>query len=145
MLSLGGLMLVPSQVLEPKFGARSIAFSPKTLPAIALTVMALLGVLMALATVRGPDEPSLAPPEGLPQAHVLVPIAVMVAFVALIDQIGLIAASGLGIAALAYVLGNRNALTIVALAVTVPAVIWLIFAKGLKVFLPEGRLLEGLL
>jgi len=137
-ISLVVLALVPSQVLEPKFGARSIAFSPKTMPVIALT-------LMAIGPALARQDPEPSPPEGLPQARVLLPIVLMVAFVAAINQIGLVLASGLCIAALAYLFGNRNVWLIAILAIAIPGAIWLIFAKSLKIFLPEGRLFEGLL
>lgn len=143
-VSLIGLALVPSQVLEPKFGGRSIAFSPKTMPAVALALMAILGALMALGAALSREEPQTAPPEGLPKPHVLAAMGVMVAFVLVIDQIGLILASGLCIVALAILLGNRNLLTVLVLAIAVPGAIWLIFDKGLNVFLPEGRLFRGL-
>jgi len=144
-ISLVMLALVPSQVLEPKFGARSIAFSPKTMPVIALTLMAILGALMAIGPALARQDPEPSPPEGLPQIRVLLPIGLMVAFVASIDQIGLVLASGLCITALAYLFGNRNAWVIAILATAVPGAIWLIFARSLRIFLPEGRLFEGLL
>ena len=86
-ISLVVLALVPSQVLEPKFGARSIAFSPKTMPVIALTLMTILGALMAIGPALARQDPEPSPPEGLPQARVLLPIVLMVAFVAAINLV----------------------------------------------------------
>ena len=143
-IALVGLALVQSQVLEPKFGGRSIAFSPKAFPYLTLGSMALLASLMVLGSVLDRREPNATPPGGALSVRVLAPIMIMVGYVAIAEVVGLINASVLGVAAFAYALGNRSAATILALAIMVPAFIWLVFKVGLKVFLPEGTLLEGL-
>ncbi len=143
-IPLVGLALVQSQVLEPKFGGRSIAFSPKAFPYLTLGSMTLLAGLMVLGSVLDRREPSATPPGGALSVRVLAPIMIMVGYVAIAELVGLVYASVLGVAALAYALGNRNAATILALATIVPTFIWLVFKVGLKVFLPEGTLLEGL-
>lgn len=140
-----GLALVPSQVLEPKFGGRSIAFSPKTFPAITLSVMALCGVAMALTPLRAASEPRTTPPGGPLSPRMLAPLAIMLAAVMLMEPVGMPITGALTIAAICYVLGTRNPLTVLLLAVTVPALIWVVFRMMLKVFLPEGWLLRGLL
>ena len=142
-IALVGLALVQSQVLEPKFGGRSIAFSPKAFPYLTLGSMALLASLMVLGSMLDRKEPTTTPPGGALRARVLAPILIMACFVAIAEVIGLIIASVLSIAALAYVLGNRTPATILTLAITVPTFIWLVFKVGLKVFLPEGTLFEG--
>lgn len=143
-IALVGLALVPTQVLEPKFGGRSIAFSPKAFPYLTLGSMAFLASLIALGPILDRREPTITPPGGALSVRVLAPIMIMAGYVAIIDVVGLINASVVGIAAIAYALGTRNVAAILTLAIVVPAFIWLVFKVGLKVYLPEGTLLKGL-
>jgi hypothetical protein len=105
--------------------------------------MALLASLMVLGSMLDRTEPTTTPPGGALRTRALAPILIMACYVAIAEVIGLIIASVLSIAALAFVLGNRNPATILTLAITVPTFIWLVFKVGLKVFLPEGTLFEG--
>lgn len=142
--ALVGLALVPSQVLEPKFGTRSIAFSPKTFPVLTLSAIALLGAVMAMRAAFGQTD-GAAPPEGLPRTRVLQPMLIMLGYVTLLEYLGTLAASALAIAALAWVFGTRRWSVVLPLAVVVPILVWLVFKVGLRVFLPEGRLFGGVL
>lgn len=144
-LALIGLALVPSQVLEPKFGGRSIAFSPKTFPTITLTVMALCGAFMSARPLLAKTDATPTPPGGPLGVRVLAPLSIMLVYVLLMEPLGTPIASALAIAAIAYSLGNRSWLTILILAIVVPIIIWVGFRIFLKVFLPAGWLLEGVL
>ena len=144
-LALIGLALVPGQVLEPKFGDRSIAFSPKTFPTITLTVMALCGAFMSARALLARTDVTPTPPGGPLGVRVLAPLCIMLAYVLLMEPLGTPIASAVAIAAMAYSLGNRNWLTILIIAIVVPTMIWVGFRMLLKVFLPAGWLLEGVL
>lgn len=141
-LAVIAIALVPSQVLEPKFGTRSTAFSPKTFPIMALSVMAIGGTLLALRSALSGNASRHDMPAGSLRPAVLPPMLIMLAYAALLDYLGTLITTALAVASLAYVLGSRWP-TILSLAVSVPAFIWIVFRVALKVFLPEG-ILEGL-
>lgn len=140
-----GAALVPSQVLEPTYGSRSIAFSPKTFPFVTLSIMGLTGLAMIGKALFGTHERMPAPPDGPLRARALVPMLIMLVYVLLVDPLGIYVTSAVAIAALAWDLGSRSWITILTLALVVPTAMWLVFRLGLNVFLPEGTLFEGML
>ncbi len=139
-LSIVGLALVPSQVLSPRFGVRSIAFSPSAFPVLSLSLLAFLAALMIVSARLSATADVRVPPGGWPRARVLVPMGTFLAYVLLIEPFGMYAATGLAVIAFAFGLGIRNWRTVMALATATPLFIWIFFERTLGVLLPEASL-----
>jgi hypothetical protein len=142
-LSIAGLALVPSQVLSPRFGARSIAFSPSAFPVLSLSLLAFLAALMLLRARLAATPDVREPPGGRLQARVLVPMGTFLVYVLLIEPLGMYAATGLAVIAFAFGLGTRNWLIVAALATATPLFIWIFFERTLGVLLPKASMFGG--
>jgi hypothetical protein len=107
--------------------------------------MALCGAFMSARSLLAKTDATPTPPGGPLGVRVLAPLSIMLAYVLLMEPLGTPVASALAIAAIAWSLGNRSWLTILIPAIVVPIIIWVGFRIFLKVFLPPGWLLEGIL
>jgi len=143
-LSIAGIIMVPYQVLEPKIGIRSIAFSPSTFPYISLSLVALFSILIVFQTIfrkLGSGSEELVTP---PKIRVIIPMAIFCGYVFIIEFIGMFVATLIAVALIALALGNRNWLTVVFLSSITSLCIWLFFSILLQGYFPEGVLYEKL-
>ena len=144
LLSISGIILVPYQVLEPNIGVRSIAFAPSTFPYVSLSFVALFSIIMVLQ--RAFRKPTASDDAiSSPSMRVLVPMAIFLFYVFVIEIIGMILSTFIAVAFIALALGNKSWLTILLLSTITSASIWSFFSVLLKVYFPEGTLFEGLM
>lgn len=114
--------------------AISQGMGPTAFPRLVAIVIMLLSVWLFIAGRRG-DEPL----ERIDPV-VFVVIAGAIGFMGVVWLVGITVAMGIAILALGLVWGERRRLALTATAVLLPAAIWLLFVKGLKVTLPVGVL-----
>lgn len=112
---------------------------PATFPQMVLAVVALLTVLMMVTGFQRTE-----PVRGLPKPVMLKTIAVMVAFVAVFDALGLIATAVLFCVILPMIWGKRMSVKLIGYAVVVALALYLVFDVLLRVHFPPG-IIENIL
>lgn len=140
-------VVVPAEIVIPRFqvggGVGGAAASPLFFPRLMAVLLGFLGVLIFL---RGQSRTgTLVAGEGFAfgrdQAlRVGGTAAILVAYLALLDWIGYVLLTPVALASLSLFLGFRRWLTLLVVAVAVPATIYLGFRFGMKILLPEGLL-----
>jgi len=114
---------------------------PAVFPMVIGGSMAACGVAIALGVGRAfeaPDPDDTAPPR-FAGARALLPPALLVAYALLVDQFGFLVTAALLVSIAAWAFGAGWRL-ILPLAVAAPIGVHLVFAKLLRVPLPEGLL-----
>ena len=111
-LSVLGIILVPFQVLEPKLGMRSIAFSPSTFPYVSLSIIALISILIVIQSFLKKPTDGFAVAIDATKLRVLIPMGIFLFYVVFIEIIGMFLSTLIAVALIALALGNRNWLTI---------------------------------
>lgn len=131
-------LLVPSQVAEPPrfFGRSSAGISPRLFPQIIAVGFVIIGALYAVASLRMRESSGFI---GLPRSayiNVLVILAVMVAYVALLRPLGYVLSSMLVATSIALFYGSRSVVGIGIVGVLAPLGIYYTFTRFLSVSLP---------
>ena len=138
---LGLFVLYDAYTLEES-GVYS-AVSPKAFEYIIGSFATLIGVLLLVEVARG----KYGIPEGTdPRAPLLPPdirtmsivITSMTAHIFLIERIGYIAAATITFFGVAYAFGSRKILKDIFISLIFAVVVYVVFSKGLRIFLPEG-------
>ena len=113
---------------------------PAFLPFWLGLVMALLALMMLVRSLRekNPGEAWLPRGEGL--RDILVVLAVTVAYVALLNVLGMIIGTALYLAVLIRYLGRHPWWLTLAIALAAAGFNWLVFVHWLRVPMPEGKL-----
>jgi len=150
-LVLGALLfyfvVVPAEIVIPRFqvggGVGGAAASPLFFPRLMAGLLGFLGVLIFLR--RQSRAETLHAGEGFAFGRIQAvrvggTAAILVVYLALLDQIGYVLLTPVALASLSLFLGFRRWLTLVIVAVAVPATIYLGFRFGMKILLPEGLL-----
>ena len=103
-------------------------------------VMALLASMMLVRSIKQqhPGEPWLPRGEGL--RDLLVVLGATIAFVALLDFLGMVIGTALYLAVLVRYLGKHAWWSTLAVALGAAAFNWLVFVHWLRVPFPEGKL-----
>jgi putative tricarboxylic transport membrane protein len=143
LVALGIYMLVSSRSIAIPAGEHSIG--PRFFPYVVGGLLVVVGLWLAIAVWRG----DRAEPEGSEDVAedastdwrtVAVIVAVLVAYVALINPLGyLIATVGL-FAGVAWSLGARGWRGLVIFSILVPFATYMLFTRALGVYLPNGLL-----
>jgi hypothetical protein len=103
-------------------------------PRLVLSVILLLCLLLALGGRRQQEPETRIPPT------VFGTSAVLVAFMALLEVIGMLAAMLLFLPGLGWLWGERRAGHLVLFAALLTAAIWAVFVRGFGIPLPAGML-----
>jgi putative tricarboxylic transport membrane protein len=113
---------------------------PAFLPFWLGLVMALLALMMLVRSLRekNPGETWLPRGEGL--RDMLVVLAVTVAYVALLNVLGMVIGTALYLMVLVRYLGRHRWWVTVSIALAAAAFNWLVFVHWLRVPMPEGKL-----
>ncbi len=139
-LAIATLALVPYQVPGETLAAIRNLESPAFFPIIAGCLMGICAVLLAVNSVASERTGRGLRLSFEQPGTVLLVIAIYIGLLLGTHYVGLIAASAVAIAAMAWGLGYRNLKVLMPVAVLVPACIYLLFQKGLLVILPGGVL-----
>jgi hypothetical protein len=134
----GTLLLLPSQVSQETIASITNTNSPAFFPIIAAFLVILCALILLFKTItldkRAQDRLEMFPYPRL----LLVMSFIFTSYSSLIWFIGMITASILMIPAMAYVLGYRKILIILAVAVFAPIILYILFEKFLLIILPHG-------
>jgi len=102
--------------------------------------MALLAAMMLVRSLRQPDAGASWLPRGEGLRDLLVVLGATVAFVALLDVLGMLIATALYLAGLTRYLGRHSWWVSGSVALAAAAFNWLVFVRWLRVPMPEGML-----
>jgi hypothetical protein len=103
-------------------------------------VMALLALMLLFKNLRASDPGSEWLPRGEGLRDMLVVLAVTVAFVALLNVLGMVIGTALYLLVLVRYLGRHRWWVTVAIALAAAGCNWLVFVHWLRVPMPEGML-----
>ncbi len=135
-----GLFLIPSQIPGGSLGDIRDPSSSAFFPIIVSCGFILCcAVLLAEALLRSSGSSGEAT-EKIFTWRYLEGTALMSAYVFLVSWLGMLVASGLLIAALAYAFGYRYWPYLIATAIVMPFSIWFVFRKLLYIVFPSGVL-----
>lgn len=140
-------VVVPAEIVMPRFqvggGVGGAAASPLFFPRLMAGLLGFLGILIFL---RGQTRAqTLDAGEGFAFGKVQAirvggTAAILAVYLALLEPIGYVLLTPVALASLSLFLGFRRRLTLVIVAVAVPAAIYFGFKFGMKILLPEGLL-----
>jgi putative tricarboxylic transport membrane protein len=131
------LALVPSQVPGETLAAVGEPTSPAFFPILAAGVLALLGIALAAQAFMS-DPQASAEGERILTADYLAMSAALALYVMLIPVIGMYLSSALMIVGLSLLFRYRRLSLVLASALLTPALVWLLFEKGLIILFPRG-------
>ncbi len=133
------LLVIPEQIEKPLiiFGQSLNTLDPTLFPSIVAWGFIVLGAWGVYCSFSIDETNGLADLDREAFFNVGVTIAALFAYANLMVPLGFIPSSIILIAALSYFYGIRSIVLIILIATGVPTSIYLIFTKGLKVFLPE--------
>ena len=136
----GTLVFLPEMVSGETLAAIGDPYSPAFFPIVIGALLIVCGGVMIATTAMG--RAPVVRGEGRVESPLRLGSAagVIVAYTLLITWIGMLAASVLCIAGLAYILGYRRHVIVGAAAVVVPVLIYVLFERMLYVLLPQPTL-----
>ncbi|MEZ5862725.1 MAG: tripartite tricarboxylate transporter TctB family protein [Geminicoccaceae bacterium] len=135
------LVAVPEGVVSPR-NVRIAVLSPAFWPNILAWVVALMGLVLAVQSLRqpkAPDEPEAA--AGMPRHGLLRLLALAVgsiAFCAFATKLGLVWASMVAFAVVLLLTGTSYRIAAVAVAILLPLALYAFFAHVAAVPIPQG-------
>ena len=136
----GALLVLPNQISQETIASITNTNSPAFFPIVASFLVILCALILFFKTItldRSIKERSILIPH---PGFLFVMFLIFTCYALLIWIIGMITASILMIPAMSYVLGYRKIITISAVAVSVPLILFLLFEKFLLIILPHGVL-----
>ena len=139
-IGVGTLLILPYQISQETIASITNTNSPAFFPIIASFLVILCSLVLFFKTITGDrviEERSILIPY---PGFLLVMFFIFSSYALLIWIIGMITASILMIPAMSYVLGYRKIITILAVAVSVPLMLYILFEKFLLIILPHGVL-----
>ena len=101
-------------------------------------VMAILAVMLLLKSLRDPERGADWLPRGEGLRDMLVVLGVTIAFVALLNVLGMVIGTAVYLAVLIWYLGRHPWWTTLGIAVAAAGFNWLVFVHWLRVPMPEG-------
>ncbi len=131
--------VIPSEVERPPllFGVKSGGLDPAFFPDLVAACFLLVGLLYTAASLSLNDANGF---RGLKRENyfsVGFTVVMFVVYAAILVPLGFVLASALVVAALSVFYGARHWLTILLVALGVPAVVYVVFRRVLAVALPE--------
>ncbi len=140
LIGLGTLVFLPQVVSGETLAAINDPYSPGFFPILIGALLIVCGSIMLANTALG-NVPEV---EG--EGRVESPLRLsstagfIVAYTVLMNWIGMLAASVICVAGLAYILGYRRHMVIAAAALTIPVLLHVLFERMLYVLLPQQQL-----
>jgi len=151
-LAIAAIAAMPQLVAKPKllFGRSLSAIDPTLFPLLTLVSIAVLSlgvILLARHQLHSkPDDlDDLSPSDGDDSTDwisITGFFAILIVYALMFKPFGFLISSFIAIAAAALMLGNRNWLQIIALALICPVGLYLVATRGMLVALPELNAIE---
>ncbi len=140
--SLGLLWMIPGQVETLEGPSLTPAFVPKVM-AISIAVLAAVLLVQGAIAVRSEGVSVASPPDRTRGAlNVFIVILIVAVQTALLTRLGYLGATGIAVAALAFLYGHRSWWQIALLAILAPPAILVFFRYTMLVLLPTGSWFE---
>ena len=138
-LAVALFIAIPTQIETPLviFGQSLNALDPKLFPSIVAAGFLILGCIYVFTSLSMNDENGLAKLDREAVVNVSVSVAAFAAYAALMEPLGFIPSSALLIGGLSVFYGLRNIVLTLAISFGVPTLMFYVFTRALKVYLPE--------
>jgi putative tricarboxylic transport membrane protein len=132
-------LVIPSEVERPPvlFGTTSAALDPAFFPELVATCFMLVGLWYLYTSFRLNDANGFRGLKKHNYASVLFTTVMFVVYASILRPFGFILSSALVVAVLSTFYGARHWLTVVLVALGVPAAVYAVFRRILTVALPE--------
>jgi putative tricarboxylic transport membrane protein len=132
-------LVIPTQIETPLviFGQSLNALDPKLFPRIVAAGFLILGCVYVFISPSMTDENGLAKLNREAVLNVSVSVAAFAAYAWLMEPLGFIPSSALLIGGLSIFYGLRNIAHTQAISLGIPTLMYFVFTRALKVFLPE--------
>jgi Tripartite tricarboxylate transporter TctB family len=132
-------LVIPSEVERPPvlFGTTSAALDPAFFPELVATCFLMVGLWYLYASFRLNDTNGF---RGLKRSNYVsigFTTVMFIVYASILQPLGFILSSALVVAALSIFYGARHWISIVIVALGVPAVVYVVFRRVLTVALPE--------
>jgi len=136
----GTLAFLPQVVSGETLSAIGDPYSPAFFPIFISALLIVCGSVMIVSTLMGHAPQVSGEGEIEAPLRVSATAGFIVVYTVLIQWIGMLIASAVCIAGLAYILGFRRNVIILLAAVIVPALIYVLFERMLYVVFPEPKI-----
>lgn len=140
-VALGGFifLVIPTEIEKPMiiFGQSLNALDPKLFPSIVALAFMGLGAWGFIESFSMTERNELAELNREAAWNVGVTVGALIAYALLMVPLGFVPSSTIMVAGLSFFYGVRNLPLIAAISLGIPVFIYVVFSKGLKVFLPE--------
>jgi len=141
-------LLIPSQITMIE--TKRLSMSPAFYPRVVILTMAILSLVFALSSYRQYRKTADSAPPSEPGKRVsilgesstrtLVTMGIMLGYVYLIEWIGFLLATPIGLGALMVHMGNRRLRVLCLVMIGVPLLLYFVFERIMLVILPRGVL-----
>ena len=141
-------LLIPSQITMIE--TKRLSMSPAFYPRLIIITMAILSLVFALSNYRKyrktadsalPREPGKKVSILGESSHrTLITVGIMLGYIYLIEFVGFLYATPLGLGALMYHMGTRRIKTFCLVMIGVPLILYFVFERIMLVILPRGIL-----
>jgi len=134
--------LIPYQIDKPKmvFGRNLMDMKPTLFPTLAAIGLAAMCVLSFINSYLEPEENPFEDLNWDSFRKIAGLIVILYVFALMFEPIGFLISGFIIVGFTSFYLGNRNPVTLALLALGVPASVYFVFIKLLKISLPEGLL-----
>ncbi len=141
-LAIAFYFMIPYQIDKPKmvFGRNLMDMKPTLFPAIAAIGLAAMCVLSIINSYLEPEENPFKDMNWASFRKIAGLIVILYVFARMFEPIGFLISGIIIVGFTSFYLGNRSPVMIAVLAFGVPASVYFIFIKLLKISLPEGLL-----
>jgi putative tricarboxylic transport membrane protein len=139
-------LLIPSQITMIE--TKRLSMSPAFYPRLIIITMAILSLVFALSSFRQYRKmtDSARPSEsgkkvsilGENSLRTLITVSIMLGYVYLIEWVGFLLATPIGLGALMFHMGNRRIRIFCLVMIGVPLILYLVFERVMLVILPRG-------
>ena len=140
LIGIGTLLILPNQISQETIASITNTNSPAFFPIVATFLVIFFSLILLFKTItldRHNEKRSILIPY---PGFLFIMFSIFTCYALLIWIVGMITASIFMIPAMSYVLGYRNKITIIAVAVSVPLALYILFEKFLLIILPHGIL-----
>ena len=138
LIGIGTLLILPNQISQETIASITNTNSPAFFPIVATFLVIFFSLILLFKTItldRHNEKRSILIPY---PGFLFIMFSIFTCYALLIWIVGMITASIFMIPAMSYVLGYRNKITIIAVAVSVPLALYILFEKFLLIILPHG-------
>ncbi len=117
-----------------------LGIGPSGFPKFIAVVLAILGLAQTVTTLSSGVEAPKVDVDKRAASLFIAAVAMSVAYVMLVTQVGFIIMTPLLLIGMMYLFGERSIVKMLIIAIITTICIWLLFTKVFLIFLPTGRI-----